>query len=62
MKVCPPDELSMFIDTLFAVAAADGKASSTEIEEIRYIATALGVPHKQFIKAKLNIPRDRREQ
>lgn len=49
------------IDLLFAVADADGRVSNLEIEEIRKIARSLRLSHKQFIDAKLKIPRQRRD-
>jgi uncharacterized tellurite resistance protein B-like protein len=49
-----------FMDALFAVADADGRVSYEEIEEIRTIATVLKLTHRQFIDAKLKIPRERR--
>lgn len=49
-----------FLDALFAVADGDGRVSYEEIEEIRTIATVLKLTHKQFIDAKLKIPRERR--
>jgi uncharacterized tellurite resistance protein B-like protein len=54
------DERVRFMDALFAVADADGRVSYEEIEEIRTIATVLKMTHKQFIDAKLKIPRERR--
>lgn len=49
-----------FMDVLFAVADGDGFVSNQEIEEIRTIANVLKLTHKQFINAKLKIPRARR--
>lgn len=49
-----------FLKVLFAVGDADGRVSNEEMEEIRTIATALRLPHKAFIDAKLTIPRERR--
>jgi len=49
-----------FMDVLFAVADGDGFVSNMEIEEIRTIANVLKLTHKQFINAKLKIPRERR--
>ena len=49
-----------FVDVLFAVADGDGFISNAEIEEIRTIATVLKLTHKQFINAKLKVPRERR--
>jgi uncharacterized tellurite resistance protein B-like protein len=54
------DERVRFLDVLFAVADADGQVSHDEIEEIRRIAKSLNLTHKQFIGAKLKIPRERR--
>jgi len=54
------DERLRFLDVLFAVADGDGGVSHYEIEEIRTIATVLKLSHKQFIDAKLKIPRERR--
>jgi uncharacterized tellurite resistance protein B-like protein len=49
-----------FLDVLFAVADGDGMVSHEEIEQIRSIARHLKLMHKQFIDAKLKIPRKRR--
>ncbi|MFN2243262.1 MAG: TerB family tellurite resistance protein [Anaerolineae bacterium] len=57
-----PRERALFLDVLFAVAAADGVACYDEIEEIRAIAESLKLSHRQFIEAKLKLPRERREQ
>ncbi len=54
------DERVHFMDILFAVASGDGFVSYEEIEEIRTIATVLKLTHKQFIDAKLKIPREHR--
>jgi uncharacterized tellurite resistance protein B-like protein len=54
------EERVRFLDVLFAVADADGHVSHEEIEEIRRIAKSLNLTHKQFISAKLKIPRERR--
>jgi uncharacterized tellurite resistance protein B-like protein len=54
------DERVHFMDALFAVADGDEGVSYEEIEEIRTIATVLKLHHKQFIDAKLKIPRERR--
>jgi uncharacterized tellurite resistance protein B-like protein len=58
---CTQAELVAFLDVLFDVAAADGMATIVEIEEIRAIARSLLLTHKQFIEAKLKLPRERRE-
>jgi uncharacterized tellurite resistance protein B-like protein len=49
-----------FLDVLFAVANGDGMVSHEEIEQIRHIAMHLKLTHKQFIEAKIKIPRERR--
>jgi uncharacterized tellurite resistance protein B-like protein len=54
------DERLSFLDVLFAVAVADGFVSHEEIEEIRLIARTLKLDHREFIRAKLKIPRDSR--
>jgi len=54
------DERVHFLDALFAGADGDSWVSYEEIEEIRTIATVLKMTHKQFIDAKLKIPRERR--
>ena len=61
-SVCGPRERAEFLDVLFAVAAADGVACYDEIEEIRGLAQTLKLSHRQFIEAKLKLPRERREQ
>ena len=59
-KSTTEEERVHFMDALFAVADGDGRVSYEEIEEIRTIATVLKLTHKQFIDAKLKIPRERR--
>jgi uncharacterized tellurite resistance protein B-like protein len=54
------EERVRFLDVLFAVANADGAVSNTEIEEIRSISNLLKLTHRQFIEAKLKVPRERR--
>lgn len=54
------DERVHFLDALFAVADGDEGVSHEEIEEIRTIAMVLKLTLKQFIDAKLKIPRERR--
>ena len=41
------------LDLLFAVAAADGALTHRELEQLRGIASALRLPHKRYIEAKL---------
>ena len=54
------EERSQFLNIMFSVANADRFVSSKEIEEIRTIANSLRLSHKQFIDAKLTIPKDQR--
>jgi uncharacterized tellurite resistance protein B-like protein len=54
------EERLHFLDVLFAVADGDSHVSYDETEEIRTIAMGLKFTHKQFIDAKLKIPRERR--
>ena len=61
-EVCSYEERVEFLDVLFAVAAADGRATYQEIEEIRHVSSNLKLPHEAFIDAKLRLPRDRRDQ
>jgi uncharacterized tellurite resistance protein B-like protein len=56
------DERLGFLKVLFQIAAADGKATINEIEEIRLIARGINLSHQDFIAAKLTLPRDRREE
>lgn len=58
--VTSEEERHALLDALFAVAAADERASFEEIEEIRLIAQGLKLSHQEFIDAKLKVPRDRR--
>ncbi len=51
------EERKAFVRCLFAIANAAEQVSHAEIEAIRYIATALELPHQEFINAKLTIPR-----
>ena len=53
-------ERVQFLDVLFAVADGDGMVSTPETEGIRRISMNLKMTHRQFIDAKLKIPRDRR--
>jgi uncharacterized tellurite resistance protein B-like protein len=54
------EERLHFLDVLFSVAAGDGQATYQEIEEIRSISKMLKLSHRQFIEAKLKLPRDKR--
>jgi uncharacterized tellurite resistance protein B-like protein len=46
-------ERKRLLQGLFAVAKAEGRTSSEEIEEIRTIAYGLGFSHREFINAKI---------
>ena len=59
---CTQEEASQFVDVLFAIATADGQATRPEIEEIRQIAGSLKLYHKEFIDAKMKVPRDLRTE
>lgn len=56
----PLEERQQFVKALFAVAAADGKASYEETEQIRLIAQGLKLTHREFIEAKMTLPAERR--
>lgn len=47
-------------DNIDILIDGDGGVSNDEIEEIRTITNVLKLTHKQFIEAKLKIPRERR--
>lgn len=49
------DERAQLVDSLFAVAAADGTLSNDEIETIRTLANTMVVTHERFIEAKLKV-------
>ncbi|MCJ7621991.1 MAG: TerB family tellurite resistance protein [Anaerolineaceae bacterium] len=55
-----PEERLSFLEILFNIAAGDGQVSHDEMEEIRVISKLLKLPHKDFITAKLKIPREQR--
>jgi len=57
----PPDKADALLDTLFAVAAADGYVTSDEMDAIYSISRSLSLSHRNFIDAKLRIPADKRE-
>jgi uncharacterized tellurite resistance protein B-like protein len=46
-------ERVMLIDCFFAIAAADGKISSAESEQIRKITKAMHIPHQDFKESKM---------
>lgn len=52
-KVSDHKQRLQLLDCLFALAAADKQLLHQEVEEIRSIAYALGLSHKDFIAAKL---------
>lgn len=54
------EERKDFLKTLFKVANASEKTSHDEIEQIRRVANSLKLSHKDFIDAKLTIPREDR--
>ncbi len=54
------EERQAFLRCLFAIANAAEQTSHDEIEAIRHIATALELPHREFINAKLTVPRHER--
>ncbi|MFW5691012.1 MAG: TerB family tellurite resistance protein [Chloroflexota bacterium] len=59
-EICTQDELVAFAKVLFRVAAADGRVSQDETDEIRTIANTLLLSQKQFIEAKTSVPRELR--
>jgi len=56
------EERLNFLKILFQIAAADGKATVNEIEEIRLVARGINLSHQDFIAAKLTLPRHQREE
>jgi uncharacterized tellurite resistance protein B-like protein len=55
------DERKAFLKCLFKIANASDMTSYEEVEEIRRISESLKLSHKDFIEAKLTIPRKDRE-
>lgn len=53
--VSSADERGQLVDSLFAIAAADGAVNNDEIETIRNLANTMVVPHERFIEAKLKV-------
>lgn len=49
------DERAQLVDSLFAIAAADGTLNNDEIETIRTLANTMVVTHERFIEAKLKV-------
>lgn len=60
-SVVTPDRVDALMDSLFAVAAADGFVTDDEMDAIYSISRALGLAHRRFIDAKLRIPADKRQ-
>lgn len=56
-----PEEGTQILELLFAVAASDGLATTAEMDTIYTISRNLGLTHRQFIEAKLQIPASQRE-
>jgi len=59
-EVTTEEERHALLDALFTVAVADERASFEEIEQIRLIAQGLKLSNREFIDAKLKVPRERR--
>lgn len=51
------EERGHLVDTLFAIAAADGSVNNDEIETIRVMANSMVLTHERFIAAKLKATR-----
>lgn len=51
------EERLRFLDAMFAVAAADDHVSTVEMEEIRLITQGMLLSHRQFIDAKVKVPK-----
>ena len=49
------DERGQLVDSLFAIAAADGTVNNDEIETIRGLSNTLVLTHERFIEAKLKV-------
>jgi uncharacterized tellurite resistance protein B-like protein len=54
-QVSEYEERGQVVDALFALAAADGAVTDTEVDDIREMAGALSLPHQRFIEAKLRV-------
>ena len=59
-SVTDAQERIQFLDVLFAVADGDGKVTTPETEFIRSISNSFKLTHRNFIDAKIKIPRERR--
>jgi uncharacterized tellurite resistance protein B-like protein len=51
-RIATRDELLQLLDCLFAVSAAEGDISVPEDNEIRQIASELGLDHREFIQVR----------
>ena len=60
--LCELEERKLFLDALFAVAAADDHVSVAEMDEIREIARSLKLANETFVNAKVKIPRAQRSE
>jgi uncharacterized tellurite resistance protein B-like protein len=58
--VATPDERRRVVECLFAVAAADDSVTLVEEEEIRQVASELGLDHRAYTAARARV-RDQRE-
>ena len=56
-----PEQVSDFLDLLFAVALADSHVSNGEMDEIYEMSRSLGLAHRTFIDAKLKVPAELRD-
>ena len=54
-EVLDTDDRYNLVETLFAVAACDGKFNVNEVEEIRIINRSLHLEHKHFISAQASV-------
>jgi uncharacterized tellurite resistance protein B-like protein len=51
-KISDEGQRERLLDCLFAVSAADGSISLAEEEEVRQVATELGLDHRQYVAAR----------
>lgn len=49
------DERVELLNMLFGIAAADGRLTHAELEELRGISAAMSLSHRQYIDAKLRV-------
>lgn len=52
-QIASDDERRQLIDWLFAVSAADSAITPEEDAQVRQIASELGIPHDEFLAARL---------